>query len=108
MDRRKKEHKEKLKKLFGEDYVEKNLKSGMEAALRRSLKQLLDMINDVESVIFDCIEAEVEVKKTDRMLYEAEQIIKKACEEVGITIEEMNEHRYEYFDSKEGLIKTQK
>jgi hypothetical protein len=97
----KEEHKKHLKKMFGEDYVEKNLKSGMEAALRRELKQLLDMVNDVESLVFDCIEAEVDVGKIDQILHSAENTIKEACEEVGITMEEMNEHRYEYFDVDE-------
>lgn len=103
-----KKHKEKMEEMFGEDYVERNLKKGMENSLKRSLKQLLDMVNDVESLVFDCIEAEIEVGQTDKMLSQAEEIIKKACKEQGITLEEMNEHRYEYFDEKEGLVKTQK
>ena len=107
----KEEHAEHLKKVFGEDYVENNLREGMEKSLRRGLKQLLDMVNDIQSVIYDCIEAEVEVGKSDQIIHSAEQEIIKACKEVGITREEMNEHRYEYFPLKDeelGLAKRQK
>ena len=105
------EHKEHSKKVSREDCVENNLHEGMEKSLRRGLKQLLDMVNDVQSVIYDCIEAEVEVGKSDQIIHSAEQEIIKACEEVGITVEEMNEHRYEYFplkDEESGLAKRQK
>lgn len=95
--------KELEKHMFKED-VAKIRKAALEGCLQRAFLQLVDVINDTESLVYSCIEAEIEVGKTDSMLWEIHDLILKACKEVGLSLNDINTHRYqyptEYFDDE--------
>lgn len=89
--------KELEKHIFKGD-IQAERKKALEACLQRACLQLLDMVNDTLSVVYNCIEAKIEVGNSDQIVYEAEQLIIKACKEVGLDTNDMNSHRHEYFD----------
>jgi len=59
----------------------------------------LDTLHDLFSLILSCIEAEIETNKADSKVSRAIEFIEQIClEDLGLTLEDINSHRYEHFE----------